>query len=102
LHNWFETVDQAAISVAILLELGCFVLKEIEDIVGRLAGLELLGKRVFGKVYPSLVEVVSQGSVENGLKVARGGHCRGHGAKRSIDCVGRWRIQEEETEGLRS
>ena len=44
LHNWLETVDQAVISAAILLELICFVLKEIEDIIGRLAVLELLGK----------------------------------------------------------
>jgi hypothetical protein len=89
LHNWHETVDQAAISVAILLELVCFVLKEIEDIIGRLAVLELLGERVSDKVYPGLVEIVSQGSIEDGLKVGSGGHCRGHG-ERSIDCVGRW------------
>jgi hypothetical protein len=44
LHNWLETVDQVVISAAILLELICFVLKEIEDIIGRLAVLELLGK----------------------------------------------------------
>ena len=44
LHNWLETVDQAVISVAILLELIRSVLKEIEDIIGRLAVLELLSK----------------------------------------------------------
>ena len=87
LHNWLETVDQTAISVAILLELVCFVLKEIEDIIGRLAVLELLGKRVSGKVYPCLVEIISQGSIENGLKVGRGGHCRRH-EERSIE---RWK-----------
>jgi hypothetical protein len=73
LHNWFETVDQLAISIAIILELVCFIMKESEDSVGRWAVLELLGKRVFGNVYPSLVEVVSQGSIEDDLKVVRGG-----------------------------
>jgi hypothetical protein len=65
LYNWFETVDQLVIPIAIILELLCFVLKEFEDSIGRSAVLELLGKRVFGKVYPSLLEVVSQGSIKN-------------------------------------
>ena len=73
LHNWFQIVNQVAISIAIILELVCFVMKESEDSVGRLAVLELLGKRVFGNVYPSLIEVVSQGSIKNELKVVRGG-----------------------------
>ena len=78
LVNWIETVDQLAISTAIILELACFVLKEFEDGFGRSAVLELLGKRVFDKVYASFVEVVSQGSIKNALKVERRGHCRGH------------------------
>ena len=80
LHNWFEKVDQLVVSIAIIFELVCFVLKELDDSVGRLAVLELLGRRVFGKVYPSFVEVVSQGSIENKLKVVRrlrGGHRAG-------------------------
>ena len=88
LHNRFETVDQLAISIAIVLELVCFVLEEFEDIIGRLAVPEFLGKRVFGKVYPSLLEIVSQGSTENELKVGRG-DCRGHGAERGVKCIGR-------------
>ena len=80
LNNWFETVDQVAISIAIILELVCFVMKESEDSVGRLAVLELLGKRVFGNVHPSLAEVVGQGSIENELKVVRGLR-GGHGTR---------------------
>ena len=75
LHNWVETVDQLAISIAIILELVCLVLKEPEDIIGRSAVLELLCKRDFGEVYPSLVEIVSQGSIENKLIVGRGEQC---------------------------
>ena len=78
LHNWFEAVDQLAISIAIILELACFVLKEFEDSFGRSTVLELLGKRVFDKIYPSFVEVVTQGSIENDLEVGRRGHSRGH------------------------
>ena len=75
LHNWVERVDQLAISIAIILEVACLVLKEFEDITGRSAVLELLCKRVFGEVYPSLVEVVSQRSIKNKLIVGRGGQC---------------------------
>jgi hypothetical protein len=77
LDNWIETGDQLAISIAIILELVCLVLKEFKGIIGRSAVLELLGKRVFDKIHASFVKVVSQGSIENALKVERG-HCRGH------------------------
>jgi hypothetical protein len=40
MHKWFETVDQLSISIAVILELFRFDLKEIEDIIGRLAALE--------------------------------------------------------------
>ena len=89
LDNWFETIDQLAISIATILELVCSVLKEFEDRIGSSAVLELLGKRVFGKVYPSLLEVVLQGSIENVLKIGRGKHCRGHGTERGVGCIGR-------------
>jgi hypothetical protein len=84
LHNWVERADQLAVSIAIILELVCLVMKEFEDIIGRSAVLELLCKRLFGEVYPSLIEMVSQGSIENNLRVGRlegrGEQCRRHGA----------------------
>ena len=62
LHNWFETVDQLAISTAVFLELLCFALKEFEDSIGRLAfGKRILG--VLGQVYSGLLAVVSQGCI---------------------------------------
>jgi hypothetical protein len=54
-HNRVETVDQLSISIAIILELFCFDLKEIEDIIGRLAALERLGEGIVGEVYPGLL-----------------------------------------------
>jgi hypothetical protein len=72
-HNRVETVDQLSISIAILLELFCFDLKEIEDVIGRLATLERLGEGTVGEVYPSLSEVVGYCGIENELKARRGG-----------------------------
>jgi hypothetical protein len=71
-HNRVETVDQLSISIAILLELSRFDLKEIEDIIGRLAALKRLGEGTVGEVYPGLSEVVGHCGIENELKVRRG------------------------------
>jgi hypothetical protein len=90
LHNWFKRVDQLMVSIATIFELVCFVLKKLEDSVGRLAVLEFLGRRVFGKVYPSFVEVVSQGSIENKFKVVRGEHRRRHGVEIGVHYIRRW------------
>jgi hypothetical protein len=72
MHKWFETVDQLSISIAAILELFRFDLKEIEDVIGRLAALERLGEGAVGEVYPGLLEVVGQRGIENELKVGCG------------------------------
>jgi hypothetical protein len=72
-YNRVETVDQLSIPIAVILELSCFDLKEIEDIIGRLAALDCLGEGTVGEVYPGLFEVVGYCSIENELKVRRGG-----------------------------
>jgi len=59
LHNWVETVDQLVVSIAIIFEFLCFISKQLEDDIGRLAVLELLSKGVYGKIYPSLLDIVS-------------------------------------------
>ncbi len=89
LNNWFERIDQLAISITIIPEFLHFVLKEFEDGISGLAVLEGFGKWILGQVYPSMCAVVSQGYVENELKIGRGDHCRGHGAERRNDCVRR-------------
>jgi len=75
LYYGLKIVDQFAIAVTIGLELLCFVLKEVEDVVGSVAILEGLGGRVCGEVYACLFGVVGQRGIENGLKVGRGGCC---------------------------
>jgi hypothetical protein len=72
------------ISVAEILELLYFFLKELEDIIGGLAILEFLGnlKWILGQVYSGVLAIVSQGRIENDFKVGRGDHCRGHGSER--------------------
>jgi len=58
LHNWVETVDQLAVSIAIIFEFLCFILKQLEDGSSG-ASQQSLSKGVFGKIYPGLLEVVS-------------------------------------------
>jgi hypothetical protein len=81
LHNWSKAVDQLVISVAEILELLDFVLKELKDSIGGLAILEFLGKWILGQVYSGVLAIVSQGCIENDLKVGWGDHCRGHGTE---------------------
>jgi hypothetical protein len=78
LYNWSKAVDQLVISVTELLELVHCFLKEFEDILGRPAILEFVGKWRFGEVYTSVLAVVSQGRIENDVKVGSGDPRRGH------------------------
>ena len=73
LYYWLQTVDQLAISVPKGAELLGFVLKEVEDSIGRVAVLEGLGEGTCGKVYPCLLGIVGQSGIENGLKAGRHG-----------------------------
>jgi hypothetical protein len=91
LHNWFETVNQLAISITIVLELLRFVLKELKNSIGGLAVPEFFDKWILGQIYPGMLAIFSQGCTENGLKIGRGYQRRGHVAERSISCVGRWK-----------
>ena len=82
LHNWFKAVDQLVISVAEILEVLYFFLKELENSICGMAILKFLGKWILGQVYSGVLAIVSQSCVENDFKVRRGDHCRGHGAER--------------------
>ena len=75
LYKRLETVHEFAIPIAICLELVCFVLKDVEDRIGRVAVLDGLGGGMNGEVYGCLSGIIGQGGVEYGLKVGRG--CRG-------------------------
>jgi hypothetical protein len=75
LDNWSKAVDQLVISVAEVVELVYFFLKELEDSIGGLAILEFLGKWILGQVYSSVLAIVGQGCIENDFKVERGDHC---------------------------
>ena len=82
LHNWSKAVDQLVISVAEILELLRFFLKELEEGIGGLAILEFLGKWILGQVYSGVLVIVRQGCIENDFEGGRGGHCRGHETRR--------------------
>src|SRR6266852_7978667 len=94
LHNWSKAVDQLVISVAEFLELLYFFLKELEDSIGGLAILEFLGKWILRQVYTGVLAIVSQGRIENDIKVGGGDYRRGHGTERKCwlrSANARWR-----------
>lgn len=74
LYYGLKIADQFVVSVAVCLELLCFVLKEFEDVVGRVTILEGLGERTCGKVNSCLFGIVGQRGIEDGLKIGRGSH----------------------------
>jgi hypothetical protein len=55
--HWFKSVNQFAISLSIIFEFVRFVFEELEDVIGRMAGLKPFGKGVFCRVYPGLLHV---------------------------------------------
>jgi hypothetical protein len=63
LYYRFKIVDQLAISIAISLELLCFLSKEIEDGIGGVAILEDLSRGMCNEVYTGLFGIVGQGSI---------------------------------------
>jgi hypothetical protein len=67
-----KAVDQFAMLVPISSELVCFILKQLKDSICRVTILNLVDKRMFGKVNSSLLCVVGQG-IDNELKIGRGG-----------------------------
>jgi len=81
LHYWFKTVDQLAISIAICLELLCFVCEEINDGIGGVSILEGLCRGMSSEVDACLFGIVGQRSIKNRLKVGREIRCRSHNKK---------------------
>ena len=71
LYYGFKAIDQFVIPITICLELPGPVLKHVEEVVSRAAGLNILGVGIRGKVYSSLFGIVVQGSVKNQLEVGR-------------------------------
>jgi hypothetical protein len=71
LDDRLETIDQLSISIAIGLELACFLLEDVEDSIGRIAILEGSSDGVCCEVYTGLFGILGQRGVEDGLKVGR-------------------------------
>ncbi len=69
-------------------------MKELEDSIGGLAILEFLGKWILRQVYTGVLAIVSQGRIENDIKVGGGDCRRGHGTERKCwlrSANARWR-----------
>lgn len=73
LYYWFQAVDEFAISISVGTELFCFVLKEVEDGIGRIAVLEGLREGMCGQICLCLFGIVRQSGIENRLKAGRHG-----------------------------
>jgi hypothetical protein len=59
LNYWLKEINQVAIPIAIFLKLDCFVLKHIEEVVGRAAILKVLGAGMYGEIYSCLFGIVT-------------------------------------------
>jgi hypothetical protein len=62
-----------AISIAKVVECLCFFLKKVKYCIGRTATSELGGDRIRGNVFPRLLGVLLQGSIEDSLELRRRG-----------------------------
>jgi hypothetical protein len=59
LNYWLKEIDQFAIPIAIFLELDCFVLKHVEEVVGRAAVLKVLGGGMCSEIYSCFFGIVT-------------------------------------------
>jgi len=59
MHYRLKAIDQFAIPIAIFLELDCFVLKHVEEVVGRAAVLKVLGAGMCSEIYSCLFGIVT-------------------------------------------
>ena len=62
-----------ATSISKVVECVCFFLKNVKYCIGRTATSELGGDRVRGNVFPRLLRVLFQGSIEDSLELRRRG-----------------------------
>ena len=75
-----KAADQVPIAFPIVFELACFVLKQVENRLGRVATLKFVGESIICDIYPCLLGIIGQ-SIEKELKIRRGNGCcgcRGH------------------------
>jgi len=59
LNYWLKGIDQLAIPIAIFLELDCFVLKHVEEVVGRATVLKVLSAGMCSEIYSCLFGIVT-------------------------------------------
>ena len=71
LNNGMKAVDQFSIFVPIVLEHRFSILKQPKDVFRGVACPESVGGRMIREVYPSLLAVVVQRSIENRSKSGR-------------------------------
>ena len=67
-HYRLDAVDQLAISLSIVFEFVCLFFEQLKDVIGSMAGLDLVDKRVFSWVYVGLLDIVGEGCIEDGLE----------------------------------
>ncbi len=74
-HHRFKVVDQLAISLSIVFEFVHLFFEQLKNVIGRMAGLKSVSKRVLGRVYPGLLGIVGEGYIEDGLQFVEDIYC---------------------------
>ena len=88
-HHRFDAVDQLAISISIVFEFVCLFFEQLKDVIGSVAGLDLVDQRVLGRVYVGLLDIVGESCVEDGLERHRRDSCTVCGR----DILTRWAVE---------
>ena len=73
LYYGAKPVDQFAISIPIDFECVRLVLKQLKDVIGRIAASEVVGERLLVEINANLLAIVGEGFIEDRLK-----RCSGH------------------------
>jgi len=68
-RSWVQPFGQSLVATARFVKFSNLILKDGKDIGNIVAGLQLGGKRMYEKVFLSLLFVGPQGTVENSLEV---------------------------------
>ena len=82
-----KPLEQFGIAVLEFIKRPGLFLEYIEDRIGALATIDPVGEWMVAEIFPSLLGVLGQGNVENGLEVGGRGGCignRGHRITREM------------------
>ena len=75
INERFEPLEQFGIALPEFVKRQRLFLEDIKDRIGAIAAVDSVSEWVVTENFPSLLSVLGQGSIENGLKVGGRGAC---------------------------